>query len=97
MSSSLTLFKKSRRCRYVQLFYGINAENLQEEINQFVNDNFIKINKVSCTYLPDPEKNPHRTFILFTVLYSKLLPKEVHRKWQEKNKEFFDSEIFDND
>lgn len=95
--SSQTLKELSTECRFIKLFYGNEADQLEIELNNFIKDNFIKVISVNCNYLPDPDNNPHRTYLLYTLLYTKLLPGDYNKAWLVKNKEFFDNEIFNND
>jgi hypothetical protein len=50
-------------------FYGTNVEDLETEINEFINTNSYILDRAIVTYLPDPEKNPNRTFLLFTIIF----------------------------
>ena len=77
---------------FVENFYGINVQNLEKEINLALRsyaEKGFEFKDLKITYLPDPEKNPHRTYILMTLIMS--------FKYNNPNGAAFWSEHFDYD
>ena len=70
--------------KYIKNFYGITVEEIEKEVNDWCAEENAIIDQIQTTYLPAPDKNPHRTFILFTILYHYCSP-------------LFTSKHFDND
>lgn len=64
----------------IKNFYGIDVDKLEEEINDFLIEGIYILDALNVTYLPDPEKNPNRTYILFTITYHSLEHSFFHSK-----------------
>lgn len=69
----------------IKNFYGNDVDILEIEINDFLVDGKYILDALNVTYLPDPERNPNRTYLLFTITF------------HSADNRFFNSKHFDDD
>ena len=62
----------------VKIFYDNDISELEDSINEFINKEGAKIISSKLIYLEDNDKNPHKCFLTYLIVYTSHFFKSKH-------------------